>query len=218
MSEFILFNYKKKSIDKIVKSSQALLRVYSSRRSIREFSKEDVPLETIINIVKTAATAPSGANRQPWLFYIVKDHHIKTAIRNESESIEKVNYELKYSSEMKKEFENFKTNHIKPFLEDAPYLLIVFHEKYKITENGTEKNYYSLESASIALGFIVSCIHLCGLATVIYTPNPMRFLNKILGIGQNYSPFAILPIGYPAEKTKVPDITKKEFDDICKII
>ena len=187
----------------------------SSRRSVREFSTADVSKEKIESMISLAASAPSGANKQPWHFVAVENPSIKKQIRASAEQEEKLFYQGRASDKWLKDLEPFGTNWQKPFLEDAPWLIIVFRKNFNVTESGEKaKNYYVQESVGIACGFLIAAIHLAGLSTLTHTPSPMGFLSEILGRPKNEKPFLLLPVGYPKKGTKVPDITKKEFNEI----
>ena len=185
----------------------------SSRRSVREFSTAAVSKEKIESMISLAASAPSGANKQPWHFVAVENPSIKKQIRASAEQEEKLFYQGRASDKWLKDLEPFGTNWQKPFLEDAPWLIIVFRKNFNVTESGEKaKNYYVQESVGIACGFLIAAIHLAGLSTLTHTPSPMGFLSEILGRPKNEKPFLLLPVGYPKKGTKVPDITKKEFN------
>ncbi|MAZ97201.1 MAG: nitroreductase family protein [Flavobacteriales bacterium] len=187
----------------------------SSRRSVREFSTAAVSKEKIESMISLAASAPSGANKQPWHFVAVENPSIKKQIRASAEQEEKLFYQGRASDKWLKDLEPFGTNWQKPFLEDAPWLIIVFRKNFNVTESGEKaKNYYVQESVGIACGFLIAAIHLAGLSTLTHTPSPMGFLSEILGRPKNEKPFLLLPVGYPKKGTKVPDITKKEFNEI----
>ncbi len=189
------------------------------RRSIREFSSEPVHKKIIENCIKAAASAPSGANKQPWHFVLVKDNKIKREIRIAAEKEEAEFYSSRAPEEWLEALEPFGTNAKKPFLEEAPYLIVIFEEKYALDKEGNiVKNYYVKESVGIAVGMLITALHYSGLATLTHTPSPMNFLNSILNRPENEKPYLILVVGKPKKGTKVPDIEKKEFEDICTII
>lgn len=189
------------------------------RRSVRLFSSEQISDEILENIVKAASTAPSGANKQPWKFCIVKNHELKSRIRGEAEKIERLNYEVNFSKEFKNDLKFLGTDFSKPFLEQAPALIIAIKEKYSYCEDGVaRKNYYVNESIGIAIGFIIAAIHLYDLSTVVYTPSPMGFLNKLLNLPENESATAILPVGYALETYSPPEKSTKHIQDILKWI
>jgi nitroreductase len=191
----------------------------SSRRSVREFATTAVSKEKIESLISLAASAPSGANKQPWHFVAVQDSHVKRQIRASAEQEEKLFYRGRASEEWLKDLEPFGTNWQKPFLEDAPWLIVVFRKNYDVSDKGEKaKNYYVQESVGIACGFLIAAIHLAGLCTLTHTPSPMGFLSEILGRPKNEKPFLLLPVGYPKDGVQVPDISKKEFKEITDFI
>ncbi len=203
----------------MLKRSEEYLQNMSLRRTVREFSDRDVPHELIENGVKAAASAPSGANQQPWHFVIVKDPDIKKKIRQAAEIEENEFYNGKAPDEWLNAIEPLGTNETKPFLESAPYLIVVFEERFNKDEEGnTIKHYYTKESVGIACGLLISSLHLSGLATLTHTPSPMKFLNEILNRPANEKPYMILVTGYPAKNCKVPNINRKSFDTISSVL
>lgn len=186
-----------------------------TRRTVREFSPEPVPLELIDRAIAVAGTAPSGANQQPWRFVVVSDPAIKHEIRLAAEAEEKENYERRFPPEWLAALAPFGTDWHKEFLEAAPYLIIVFRLDYGAEADGRKrKHYYVSESVGIATGFLLAALHLSGLATLTHTPSPMGFLSRICGRPANERPFLLIPVGYPAEGTAVPDIERKGLEEI----
>lgn len=195
--------------------SNVFLEIMLKRRSVREFSTEPVSAKLIENIIQIGATAPSGANKQPWKFCAVTSRILKSKIREEAEKVERINYEERFTELWKKDLAFLGTNYNKPFLEQAPVLIAVFKEKYVKSEDGAlEKNYYVNESCGIALGFMIAAIHHSGLSTLVYTPSPMNFLNTLLSRPENETPIAILPVGYPKQSYQPPKKTTKELNDV----
>ncbi|XOV94192.1 MAG: nitroreductase family protein [Bacteroidota bacterium] len=187
----------------------------NSRRSVRTFSDKPVEKKIIESIVMTAGTAPSGANKQPWSFCAVSNPQIKKEIRKAAEDEEKKNYEQRMGEAWLKDLEPFATNWQKSFLEVAPWLIVIFKRTYELTEDQPQvKNYYVNESVGIASGMLIAAIHNAGLVTLTHTPSPMNFLSKILERPVNEKPFLLLPVGYPASDTYVPDISRKEKKEI----
>ena len=169
------------------------------------------------NCIKSAGTAPSGANKQPWTFAIVQDKEVKAKIRIAAEKEEKEFYSHRATKEWLEDLNQFGTNWEKPFLEEAPYLIIVFRKIYDLDEKGSQrKNYYVNESVGIASGFLLAALHNAGLATLTHTPSPMNFLGKILDRPENEKAYLLIPVGYPSEKAEVPNIKKKPFSEISK--
>ncbi len=220
MSKFIkLSGYKKLNENEMIKTSADFFSEVSKRRTVREFSSEEVPIEVIENCIKAAGSAPSGANKQPWHFVIVKNAEVKKKIRIEAEKEEQEFYNGRATEEWLKDLEPFETNEQKPFLEEAPYLIAIFEEKYSVDENGEQhKNYYTKESVGIATGILITALHNVGLVTLTHTPSPMNFLNKILDRPKNEKPFLLLVVGHPKEGTKVPNIKRKELNQIITIL
>jgi len=187
-----------------------------TRRSVREFSNYHVPREVIENIIRTASTAPSGAHKQPWTFCVVENPEIKKQIRIAAEEEELESYESRMSSDWLDDLKPLGTDWHKPFLETAPYLIIVFRRIYEFGDEGKKKNnYYVQESVGLACGFLLAAIHDAGLVSLTHTPSPMNFITKILNRPENEKPFLLIPVGYPADECWVPDIKRKELEDIC---
>jgi len=214
-----LKNYTKYSDNEVVEKSQLFFYKMDSRRTVRTFSSELIPIQVLKNAIKTANTSPSGANKQPWHFVLVQSSEIKKEIRIAAENEEKEFYSRRASKEWLKDLEPFETDENKPFLETAPYLIVVFEEKYKITPNGEKaKNYYTKESVGLACGILLTAIHNVGIATLTHTPSPMNFLTKILNRPQNETPFLLIVVGYPEIETVVPNIKRKKLNEILTII
>jgi len=200
-----------------------LLERLRRRRSVRDFSPEAVPLELLQDAIAVAATAPSGANKQPWRFVIVKDPEVKRRIREAAEAEEREFYERRASAEWLADLEPLGTDWRKPFLETAPFLIVVFRIDYDV-ETGPDgsavhhKHYYVQESVGIAVGMLLTALHSAGLATLTHTPSPMRFLAEILGRPAQEKPFVLIPVGYPATGARVPAIQKKPLAEVLEIV
>jgi len=208
-------NFSKISTDEMNLRSKSLLHQIQQRRSVRDFSSQNVPIEVVKNCIKTAASAPSGANKQPWHFSLVQDKKIKKEIRIAAESEEKQFYEHRASKEWLEDLNQFGTDWKKPFLETAPFLIIIFSQVFEKNADGeNRKNYYVNESVGIAAGFLLAALHNAGLATLTHTPSPMNFLKKILKRPDNERAYLLIPVGYPTENAKVPIISKKPFSKI----
>ena len=203
---------------KMLNHSKSFLANISSRRSVRDFSDEAVPIELITNAVKAAASAPSGANKQPWHFVVVNDPLVKREIRMAAEKEEKAFYSYRASSEWLKDLEPFETNWSKPFLEIAPSLIIVFKKVYDVRKKQRKKNYYVNESVGIASGILLTALHHSGLATLTHTPAPMGFLEGILKRPKNEKAFLLIPVGFPSKDAEVPRLAKKSFNEVCDIL
>jgi nitroreductase len=192
------------------------------RRTVRHYSSEPVPHALIDRAIAAAASAPSGANLQPWRFVVVRDAEIKHRIRVAAEQEERHFYEQRAPQEWLDALAPLGTDWEKPFLDDAPVLIVVFRIDYDIHvgADGQErqtKHYYAQESVGIACGFLLAALHLAGLATLTHTPSPMGFLATILGRPKNEKPFLLIPVGYPAPDAVVPSISKKPFSELCLV-
>ena len=216
---FKKLDFEEYSESKMRSRSESFLNEIITRRTIREFSDRIVPIDIINNCIKTAASAPSGANKQPWQFVIVRDSGIKTKIREAAEKEEKEFYGHRATKEWLEDLNQFGTDWHKPFLEIAPYLIVIFRKIYDLEDDGTQrKNYYVNESVGIASGFLLAALHHAGLTTLTHTPSPMNFLGEILNRPKNEKAFLLIPVGYPAKDAEVPDISKKPFSEISKIV
>lgn len=182
------------------------------RRSVREFSPDTVDPAVIRSILAAAHSAPSGANRQPWRFVVVSDLETKRRIREAAEAEERESYEHRMSDEWLEALAPLGTDWRKEFLEIAPYLIVVFAVSYDVVDGRRIKNYYVQESVGIACGMLIAAAHVAGLATLTHTPSPMSFLSRILERPENERPYLLIPVGYPAQGTMVPDIVKLPLD------
>ena len=211
---FIPYHLQTYSEDEMIKRSLEMVNLVSSRRSIRDFSDKPFPRVILENVIRAAGTAPSGANKQPWTFVVVSDSTLKRKIREAAELEEKKFYEHKISDEWREDLAPLGTSWEKSFLEIAPYLIIVFQQKYRLGENNIKrKNYYVIKSVGIAVGMLILAIHNAGLATLTHTPI-MNFLRDLLGRPENEKAFVIMPVGYPKENVTVPDIKRKPLSEI----
>lgn len=201
--------------EEMLKRSESFYELMKQRRSLREFSEREVPLSLMENLIRTAGTAPSGANKQPWTFCLVGDPAIKKQIREAAEAEEYESYHHRMSQEWLDDLAPLGTDWHKPFLETAPWLVVVFKRAYDLEEGAARKNYYVTESVGLACGLFIAAVHQAGLCTLTHTPSPMDFLGKILNRPANERPFLLLPVGYPAEGAQVPDIQRKPLDEIC---
>ncbi|MCZ7584372.1 MAG: nitroreductase family protein [Deltaproteobacteria bacterium] len=192
-------------------ASKKFYETIRRRRSIRDFSDAPVSRETIENIVRAAGTAPSGAHKQPWRFVCVCDPDLKREIRVAAEKEERLFYGGRASDRWIKDIEPFGTDENKPFLEVAPWLIVVF----LLTKGDAgDAVYYAQESVGIATGFLLAAIHHAGLSALTHTPAPLKFLSPILRRPQNERPFLLIPVGYPAPTCRVPDIARKDLSEI----
>jgi iodotyrosine deiodinase len=197
--------------------SRDFLARMKQRRSVRDFSSEPVAFELIENAIRTAGLAPSGANQQPWHFVVVRDPETKRKIRAAAELEERESYEHRMPDDWLEALAPLGTDWHKEFLESAPYLIVLFRVDYGLDEQRKIKHYYVQESVGIAAGFLLSALHLSGLATLTHTPSPMGFLAEILGRPKNERPFLLIPVGYPASDASVPTITKKPLEEILEL-
>jgi len=189
------------------------------RRTVREFSDRPVPRDILENCLRAAGTAPNGANLQPWRFVVVSDPALKHRIRVAAEEEEREFYHQRAPQEWLDALAPLGTDEYKPFLDLAPYLIAIFAQSYGQLPDGRKvKHYYVQESVGIATGFLIAALHHAGLATLTHTPNPMNFLNDLLGRPAHERPFLLLVVGYPAEAVQVPDIRKKPLDEIATFI
>ncbi len=219
-SAFIPYDsYQEYSIQEMHQRSSDFLLEMRRRRSVRDFSERSVDRLIIENCLRTANSAPSGANLQPWFFVVVSDLKVKKQIRHLAEQEEHEFYTKRATPEWLKTLIPLGTDEHKPFLEKAPYLIAIFSKSYESKSDGTKvKYYYSNESTGIATGILVAAIHHAGLACLTHTPSPMGFLNEILNRPINEKPYLLLVVGYPENDVKVPDIKKKELSEVSSFL
>jgi iodotyrosine deiodinase len=212
-------DYHEYPIDEMKRRAAAYYKNLRRRRSVREFSDRTIPIEVIRDCLRTAGTAPNGANLQPWHFVVVSDPAVKREIRMAAEKEEAEFYQHKATQEWLRALAPLGTDEHKSYLETAPYLIVIFAQSYGITPDGRKfKHYYAQESVGIAVGFLITAIHQAGLVSLTHTPSPMGFLNRILNRPSNERPFLILVVGYPAENARVPAITKKPLEEIATFV
>ena len=208
--------FEEKPQAEMIGRSGRFYRTMRTRRTVRDFSDRPLPREVIDNALRAAGTAPSGANRQPWHFVVVSDPAIKREVRIAAEAEEREFYARRASAEWLKALEPLGTDENKPFLETAPYLIVVFLQRFSHNQAGERlKNYYTSESVGIACGMLLASLHLSGVATLTHTPSPMRFLNRILDRPGDERPFMIVVAGYPEPGASLPRITKKRLREIA---
>lgn len=198
--------------------AEAYFHRLNKRRSCRFFSDAPVSRKTIEALIKTASSAPSGAHKQPWTFVAVQDAALKKRIREAAEIEEKEFYEKRATPEWLADLEPIGTDWRKPFLETAPWLIVVFKKTYNESTSGKSKNYYVQESVGIACGFLIAAIHAAGLNTLTHTPSPMNFLSDLLDRPENEKPFLLLPVGYAAADATVPDLSRKALEEVSVFI
>ena len=192
-----------------------LRRRMDERRTVRRFSPDPVDEQVVKDAIACAATAPSGAHQQPWTFVLVKDPEVRRRIREAAEQEERVSYDGRLGEEWLMALRPLGTDAVKAHMTDAPALIVVFQQRYWLAEDGTKrKHYYVDESVGIAVGMLLSALHLSGLAALIHTPSPMRFLGQVLDRPENEKAFAVIPVGYPADDCEVPDLVRKSLDQV----
>jgi len=213
---FIQYTRKTYSETEMINRSKEFFEWIDKRRTVRDFSDRPVPQQVIDYILRAASAAPSGAHKQPWTFCVVSNAVLKSKIRVEAEKEEYESYHGRMSEEWIEDLKPLQTDWKKPFLEIAPYLIVVFKKAYDIKPDGTKRNnYYVNESVGIACGFLLAAIHHAGLVALTHTPSPMNFLGKILKRPENERPFLLIPVGYPAEETFVPKLERKPLSEVA---
>ncbi|BDM68192.1 oxidoreductase [Streptomyces nigrescens] len=193
----------------------ALRERMGRRRTVRQFAADPVPEQVVKDAIACAATAPSGAHQQPWTFVLVKDPGVRRRIRAAAEAEERRSYQGRLGEEWLAALRPLGTDEVKPHLTDAPHLIVVFRQRHWLGADGSRrKHYYVDESVGIAVGMLLSALHLSGLAALVHTPSPMRFLQEVLGRPANEKAFAVIPVGYPAPECEVPDLVRKSLDQV----
>lgn len=201
--------------EEMIRRSNEHYEWMNQRRTVRDFSDREVPKEVIDKIILAASTAPSGANKQPWTFCGVSDKAMKTKIREAAEKEEFENYNGRMSDGWLDDLRHLGTDQNKPFLEIAPWLIIVLKRPYELVDGEKKQNYYVNESVGLAAGLLLAAIHQAGLVALTHTPSPMNFLTKVLNRPENERPFLLIPVGYPADSAQVPDIQRKPLDEVA---
>lgn len=194
--------------------ARAMREELARRRSVRAFSDEPVPLDVLAECLRAAASAPSGANLQPWTFVVVTDPQKKREIREAAEREERKSYAQRMSEEWKRELELLGTDWRKPFLESAPALIAVFRHAWRRVDGEKRRLFYTAESVGIATGFLLVALHHAGLGTLTHTPSPMGFLERILARPPHERAWLLIPVGYPAHDCTVPDLARKPFEEV----
>lgn len=212
--KFIKYQHEKLSEKDSLERGNELYEVLKKRRSVRSFSSEKFDIGLIELAIKTAGTAPSGANKQPWRFVIVESLEVKKEIRIAAEKEEKESYERRMPQSWLDDLAPLGTDWHKEFLEIAPYLIVVFKIDFVKTETELKKHYYVNESVGLATGMLLAALQNMGLSTLTHTPSPMNFLQKILDRPSYEKPYLLIPVGYPSEDAEVPDIKKKDLSEI----
>jgi iodotyrosine deiodinase len=198
----------------LVERSRAFYGHMQLRRTVRDFSEQAIPPGVIEQLILAASTAPSGAHKQPWTFCVVSNPDLKRQIREAAEAEEYRSYTSRMSAEWLADLAPLGTNWQKPFLEIAPYLIIVFRRSYEWVDGQKRQNYYVSESVGLACGFLLAAIHNAGLVALTHTPSPMDFLTKLLERPANEKPYLLIPVGYPAPDAHVPDLSRKPGSEV----
>jgi nitroreductase len=205
--------------DKVLARATAFHEEVMRRRTVRDFSDRPVAREVIEQCLRTAGSAPNGANLQPWHFVAVSDPALKHEIRVAAEAEEREFYEHRAPNEWLEALAALGTDSRKPFLETAPWLIAIFAQPWRLLPDGRKlKHYYAIESVGIATGFLVAAVHHAGLVSLTHTPSPMGFLNKLLGRPAHEKPFLLLVVGHPAKSAQVPDIQRKSLGEISSFV
>ncbi len=203
------------SLDEAEKRAKEYHQWLDTRRTVRDISDRPVSKELIESLIMAGSTAPSGAHKQPWTFCAISNNEIKKAIREAAEKEEYDSYHGRMSERWLKDLEPIGTDWNKPFIEEAPWIVVIFKRVYESLDGEKNNNYYVNESVGIACGMIISAIHKAGLVTLTHTPSPMNFLTKILNRPENERPYLLLPIGYPKDEVFVPDLERKPLEDVA---
>ena len=209
------------SDEQMQSAALAYYETMRTRHTVRDFTEREVPEEVIQNCIRTAGSAPSGANHQPWHFVAIKNPELKHEIRLAAEAEEKKFYAGGGGDEWIKALEPIGTSADKPHLDVAPWLIVIFAQRYGVFADGTRfKNYYVPDSVGIATGFLISALHHAGLYSLTHTPNPMRFLNKLLDRRSHEKPVMILAVGHASKAATVPGVAKmkKPLDEILTLL
>lgn len=211
-----LTTYREYAEDQMLRRAEAFHAEMARRRTVRQFSDRPVPPAVLEACLRTAGTAPSGANLQPWRFVVVRDAETRRRIRERAEIEEREFYRHRASKEWLEALAPLGTDEHKGFLETAPVLIAIFAQKYGLRPDGTRfATYYAIESVGLATGLLIAAVHHAGLVSLTHTPSPMGFLNEVLGRPPNERPFLLLVVGYPDEDAVVPDISRKSLEEIA---
>ncbi|MFJ7214680.1 nitroreductase family protein [Amycolatopsis sp. NPDC098790] len=201
--------------DEALSQVAALRQRMEARRSVRMFSSDPVPERAVLDAIAVASTAPSGAHQQPWTFVLVTDPDVRRRLREAAEAEERISYDGRLGEAWLDALRPLGTDAVKPHLTDAPYLIVVFQQRFAFDrDGGVRKHYYVDESVGIAVGMLLTALQVAGLAALTHTPSPMRFLGDLLGRPRNEKAFAVIPVGYPADDCVVPDLHRKSLDEV----
>lgn len=212
---FIDFKRETYSASEMIERSKDFFQWADQRRSVRDFSDKPVPKEVMEHILMTGSTAPSGAHKQPWTFCLISNAELKSRLRALAEEEEKKSYGGRMSDEWLEDLAPLGTDWNKEFIDIAPWIVVVMKRPYELQEDGTKRqNYYVSESVGLASGFLLIAVHNAGLVALTHTPSPMNFIAKALNRPENERPFLLIPVGYPAEDAKVPDLARKSKEEV----
>jgi nitroreductase len=214
--QFVVYESPRLAEEEMRRRASSFYGLMTERRSIRTFDTTAVPKDLIETAILTAGTAPSGAHQQPWTFVVVGDSDTKRRIRLAAEEEERTNYlDGRMPEDWQEEIARLGTSWQKPYLEDAPWIVVLFEQRYSDNEDGSRrKHYYVKESVGIAAGMFIAALHNMGLVTLTHTPSPMAFLTRLLDRPANERPFILFPVGYPAPGSLVPRLERKPLDDL----
>ena len=212
---FISYSREFTSPEEMIKRSEEFYYFMDSRRTVRDFSDKAIPKKVIENIILTASTAPSGAHKQPWTFCVISNKELKSRIRKMAEEEEYKSYNSRMPEEWLKDLEPLGTDWNKPFIDIAPWIIIVFKKSYEIIDGKKKNNYYVNESVGLAAGFLLAAIHHVGLVALTHTPSPMNFISEALNRPENEKPILLIPVGYPAVNTLVPNLKRKNLEGVA---
>jgi len=215
---FISFKGLNYSEKQVLNKSSDFYKFMDKRRSLRMFSDKPVDRKAIENIIMAASSAPSGAHKQPWFFSVVSNPEIKKRIKTAAEKEEYENYTGRMSDTWLEDLKKFDTDFKKPFLEIAPWLIVVFKKPYDIIDGEKKQNYYVNESVGIAVGFLLAAIQHAGLVALTHTPSPMNFLEKLLKRPPNERAYLLIPVGYPPDDALIPEIERKKLKEVSEFL
>ena len=214
---FIPYRRDHYSDEEMIERSKKFYEWADTRRSVRHFSDKPVPKKVLENIIMTASTSPSGAHKQPWTFCLISNAKLKSTLRSLAEEEEKKSYGGRMSEEWLNDLEPLGTDWEKEFIDIAPWIIIVMKRAFELDAYGAKlHNYYVNESVGLASGFLLAAIHNAGLVALTHTPSPMNFITKALNRPENERPFLLIPVGFPAEDAKVPDLVRKSIDEVIE--
>jgi nitroreductase len=214
---FIDLDFVKLSEDDMGKRASNFFELMNKRRTTRHFSDKEVPRELIEYAIRTASTAPSGAHLQPWTFVVISNKDLKEKIRQAAEEEEKRTYSERMPESWAELLRPLGTDYVKEHITDAPWIIVVFRQTKRLRKNGElGPTYYSQESCGIAVGLLIAAIQNMGLTTLTHTPSPMKFLREILNRPEHEHAMLLMPVGYPAIDAKIPNLTRKELDEISE--